>query len=203
MKEIYIFGKGGHAKVVIDIIEKLEGHIVKGILDRDSSEGESFLGYPVYSESAFDKLDIKNAVVGIGSGKIRKGIMENRKDLTFCSLIHPAAQIGRDVVIEDGVVVMAGAVVNPCSVLKKGCLVNTSASIDHDCFIGEYSSISPGATLGGAVKIGQLASVGIGSSVIQLIEVGDEAVVGAGSVVLKNIPDKVKAFGVPCKIVEG
>tara|TARA_R110002072_G_scaffold1989_3_gene16440 strand:- start:1873 stop:2481 length:609 start_codon:yes stop_codon:yes gene_type:complete len=200
MKEIYVFGKGGHAKVIIDVIEKTEGISVKGIIDKDVAENETFLDYPVYPELAVSTLKIKYAIVGVGSGEIRKAIMEKNSHLNFISLVHPSAQIGKDVVIEDGVVVMAGAVVNPCTILKKGSLVNTSASVDHDCEIGEYSSISPGATLGGGVILGELVNIGLGACLIQQIQVGVKTTIGAGSVVLKNIDPNSIAFGVPCQI---
>ena len=50
--------------------------------------------------------------------------------------------------------------------------------------------------------VGNDSHVGAGSVVRQQINIGNDVLIGAGSVVVKDIPDNVKAFGNPCKVVE-
>lgn len=50
---------------------------------------------------------------------------------------------------------MAGAIVNCCTKIGKGYIVNTGSTIDHDNNIGDFVHISPGAHLAGTVKVGQ------------------------------------------------
>jgi acetyltransferase-like isoleucine patch superfamily enzyme len=99
-------------------------------------------------------------------------------------------------------VVFAGAVINAFAEIAKGCIINTSAVIEHDTKVGEYAHICPNVALAGAVNIGACCWVGIGSQVIQLITVGEHTLIGAGSVVVKSLPANVTAFGTPAVIVK-
>ena len=50
---------------------------------------------------------------------------------------------------------MAGVVINCCTRIGKGCIINTGSTIDHDNIIGDYVHISPGAHLAGTIKVGK------------------------------------------------
>ena len=73
----------------------------------------------------------------------------------------------------------------------------SSASVDHDCHIGDFAHISPGAHLAGAVTVGRSAHVGMGASVMPGVTIGEESVVGAGAVVIRDVPAGVTVVGVP------
>ena len=94
---------------------------------------------------------------------------------------------------------MAGAVVNPYAKLGCSCIVNTCASVDHDCIVGNYVHISVGAHICGAVTIGEGVWVGAGSTIINNIRVCPECLLGAGSVVVKDIDQTGTYVGVPAK----
>ena len=96
--------------------------------------------------------------------------------------------------------VCAGAIVLPRATLGRGVLVNTKASVDHDCLIGDFVNIAPAATLGGDVQVGAETFVGPGATVAAGIRIGTRAMIGAGAVVLRDLPDDVTAWGVPARI---
>jgi acetyltransferase-like isoleucine patch superfamily enzyme len=97
---------------------------------------------------------------------------------------------------------MAGAVVNACSQVGQGVIVNTNASVDHDGIVGDFASLAPGVALGGGVSIGQRTFLGLGAQVIHGLKLGNDICIGAGSLVLQSIEqDCVLAYGVPAKIV--
>jgi acetyltransferase-like isoleucine patch superfamily enzyme len=79
--------------------------------------------------------------------------------------------------------------------------LNTAASVDHDCRIGDSVHIGPGARLAGLVTVGNATWIGIGSVIRESVHIGDNVLLGAGSLVLKNIPDGVVAYGSPAKII--
>tara|TARA_B100000787_G_C16183699_1_gene293349 strand:- start:213 stop:401 length:189 start_codon:yes stop_codon:yes gene_type:complete len=60
---------------------------------------------------------------------------------------------------------MANAVVNPGVSIKEGVIINTSSSIDHDCIIEDYAHISPNCSLSGNVSVGKFTHLGTGTSV--------------------------------------
>ena len=60
---------------------------------------------------------------------------------------------------------MANAVINSGKLIKDGVIINTSASVDHDCVIEDFAHISPNCSLSGNVKIGKFSHLGTGTSV--------------------------------------
>jgi UDP-perosamine 4-acetyltransferase len=102
-----------------------------------------------------------------------------------------------------GVVVMAGAVVNACATIGDLAIINTGATVDHDCVIGRAVHVAPQCGLAGCVTVGDGAMLGVGTKVIPGIRIGADATVGAGSVVVRNINDAALAMGVPAKVRDG
>lgn len=96
---------------------------------------------------------------------------------------------------------MAGAVINPGTVIGHHYIVNTCAVIDHDCELEEFASVGPRAVLAGRVPLGRLAAVGVGAAVIEHTIVGAGTIVEGGSVVVRGLPPNVVAMGVPARVV--
>jgi acetyltransferase-like isoleucine patch superfamily enzyme len=80
-------------------------------------------------------------------------------------------------------------------------IINTAASIDHDCVIADGAHIAPGCRLCGSVTIGARTLVGAGTTVVRSATIGHDTVIGAGSVVIADIPANVVALGNPAKPV--
>ena len=95
---------------------------------------------------------------------------------------------------------MAGAILNPYATVGDHCIINTGASIDHDCKIHDFVHIAPHCTLCGEVEVGEGTWVGAGTTVIQGIHIGKNCFIGAGSVVVKDIPDDCLCYGNPARI---
>jgi acetyltransferase-like isoleucine patch superfamily enzyme len=93
-------------------------------------------------------------------------------------------------------------VINCCSTIGVGCIVNTGAVIDHDNVIEDYVHISPGAQLAGTVHVSRGTWIGVGAVVSNNINITGDCVVGAGSVVIKNINESGIYVGVPAKKLE-
>src|SRR5207248_2299483 len=78
-------------------------------------------------------------------------------------------------------------------------IVNTSATVDHDCRIGSYAHVAPGANLCGGVTVGEGVLVGTGAKLLPNCSVGEWATIGAGAVVVGDIPAGAVARGVPAR----
>lgn len=101
--------------------------------------------------------------------------------------IHPAAKIGRGLLIDHGMGVVIG----------------------ETTVIGDNCTIYQGVTLGGTGKetgkrhptIGNNVMIGSGAKVLGPFCVGDNAKIAAGAVVLSEVPANSTAVGVPARVV--
>ena len=206
-RPVIILGGGGHAKVAIGAL-LAAGVPILGIADPDPSlTGRTVLGVPFLGD---DEAVLAHPpgtvelVVGLGSTGLpekRASLFEafKKRGYSFASVISPSAVVGVEVVLLEGAQVMAGAVIQPGTTIGRNAIVNTRASVDHDCVIGAHTHIAPGVTLSGFVHVGEGSLIGTGASVIQGIHIGKGCLVGAGSVVLQDLPDGTKAWGVPAR----
>lgn len=197
MSGLIIIGASGHGKVVLDVAIK-SGLIVKGFLD-DNLTGE-VLEYPIIGKvndinrfSSYDEF-----IIGIGANEIRENISVSY-DVKWATLIHPSAQIGLDVKIDKGTVIMANVVINSSSQIGEHCIINSGAIIEHDNIIKDYVHISPNATISGSVNIGERVHVGAGVTIKNNVTIVQDCIIGAGGVVINDIDKKGKYVGIPVK----
>lgn len=203
MTRALVVGAGGHAKVVADIL-LCQGMEVLGFLDDDPKTwGTIRLGLRVLgSISAYQDYGCDLLAIGIGDNLARQGVVERlgaAGGQMWCNAIHPAAVVAQSVRLGRGVAIAAGAIVNPDTVIGDYAIINTGATVDHDCEIGAYAHIAPGAHLSGGAVVGRGVLLGIGSCVAPLKSIGDWAIVGAGAAVVRDIPSRVVAKGVPAR----
>lgn len=203
MKEkLLIIGASGHGKVVADIALKMNKWKSIAFLDDDESI-KSSLGIEIIgkSDDVSAYLADYDVIVGVGKNTTRENIQEKlqAEGASIPNLIHPSAIIGEQVAMGVGTVIMAGVVINCCTEIGNGCIVNTGATIDHDNLIEDYVHISPGVRLAGTVKVGQGSWLGIGSVVSNNVYITGGCMVGAGSVVVKDINETGTYIGVPVK----
>ncbi|WP_041577443.1 acetyltransferase [Bdellovibrio bacteriovorus] len=204
-KQIVIFGCGGHAKVITDIIQATTNHTIAAFFDNTPKNSE-FLGHPVFSDlqqlATFCRTkNITQAAIAIGNNSARRKLAAEASQigLELPVLIHPKTVISPSAKIGPGTVVMPGVIVNSDAIIESGCILNSGAVIEHDCSIGAFSHIAPGSVLCGGVTVGELTLIGARSVAIPLIRIGSQSTLGAGSVVVRDIPENVCAMGNPAK----
>lgn len=203
---VFVFGASGHAKVVIDAIERAGvNRIVFVCDDARDKRGTLLMGHAVGDRDDLlaGACETRVGFVAIGSNTARAEVAEwlTHHGRTLTIVVHPAASIGADVEIGEGTVVMAGCVVNTGARIGRCVIVNTAATVDHDCLIGDGVHIAPGSHVCGGVTIGTGTLIGAGTTIVPGIRVGSRAVIGAGSTVLSDVPDGARAAGSPCRLL--
>ncbi len=193
---MFLYGAGGHAKVIMDIL-KAEGKLVEALID-DNEGLDELMGVKVLHNV---NCEISPLIVSIGNNRIRRSIAE-KVDAVFGMAVHPSAIVSGSARIDVGTVVMQGVIIQACVQIGSHCIINTGASIDHECVIDDFVHISPRVTLCGNVHVGEGTWIGAGTVVIPGVKIGKWTVIGAGSVVDKDIPDGVLALGNRCEIVK-
>ena len=201
---VIIVGGGDHAKVLVSTLLLLQRRVL-GFVDpkpllpllgiANLGDDDGVFTHPP------DRVRLVNGIGSIESTVLRQAVYEKfrEKQYIFDTVIHPSAIVAPEVHIEDGVQIMAGAVVQPGSRLGANVIINTGARVDHDCVIDAHSHVAPGVTLSGHVYIGKGAHVGTGASIIQGIKVNAGGIVGAGAVVVDDVPAGVTVVGVPAR----
>lgn len=203
-----MLGGGGHAAVVIDALLLL---------------GQSLIGYtdpvpqapPILdiewmgSDEALGKYGVEDIFLANGLGSTssteRRATLYHRfatLGFVFPPIIHQSAVVARSAHLGAGTQVMAGAIVQPRCRLGENILINTRASVDHDCVIEADVHIAPGVTVSGGVLIERGAHVGTGASIVQGCRIGSGSTVGAGSVVLHDVRPGITVVGVPARPVD-
>src|SRR6059036_3442289 len=160
---ILIVGSSGHAASVIDLAERSGSIRIAGLPDRCKDRGTQLQGYEVLGgeenigEFCSDrKIDGVAVAIGDNWGRSQSVAMLQAlaPDLEFLTLIHPSATVSPSAVVGRGTVVMAGAIVNANCKIGDFCILNTKASLDHDCIVEDFASLAPGVTSGGRVTVG-------------------------------------------------
>jgi sugar O-acyltransferase (sialic acid O-acetyltransferase NeuD family) len=205
-EKLVLFGAGGHAKVIIDIIEQQGRYEIAGILDDDARrKGSRFFGYTVLGTRAelpaLSSTHLRHAIVAIGdnAGRAAVAAVLAQQDWQFATAVHPRASISRGVDMGPGCVIMAGCVVNADAYLGGHVIVNTGSTVDHDCRIEDVVHIAPGCHLCGGVRVGQGSLLGAGTTVTPGVKIGSKAIVGAGSTVIRDVADDARVSGAPAR----
>jgi len=209
-KKIVLIGGGGHCKVVISILKKLDKFEIAGIVDNykvgSLISGVKIIGTDDNLRDIY-KSGIHCALITVGSTKDntkRYKLFNIVREIgyEFPVIISPEAIVDESVKLDEGTVIMPGSIINIDSSIGKNCIINTGAIIEHDCKIENHCHIAPGVHISGAINLGELSFVGIGATIIQGIKIGENVTIGAGSVIIKDIPDNVIALGNPAKIIK-
>lgn len=202
-RKVILFGNGGHARVITDIVRRSQDVVVGFLCDPQFST-ENALGLN-YLGAFVDCLKYAGNdtefVLAVGDNAVRRKLSE-QYDLPWYTAVHPSAVIDPSVQIGAGTVVMAGAVINSCAVIGSQCILNTGSVVEHDCRIGSWTHLSPLAGICGCCVIGDEVHLGAGATVIDHLSICSNVTVGAGSTVIWNITEPGIYVGVPVRKIQ-
>jgi sugar O-acyltransferase (sialic acid O-acetyltransferase NeuD family) len=205
-----VWGSRGHAKVISDIILARGGQ-VDVLIDNDPNAVSSLINVPLcIGMAGLDTWLVErgvgysvDAAVAIGGarGQDRRdiGVQLRKIGLMLPQLIHASSSVSPSAKVGQGSHVLAGAVIAADATVGDFCIINHSASVDHECLIDDGVHIAPGAVLCGCVEIDENALIGAGSVILPRRHIGRNAQIGAGAVVTHDVPQGVIVAGNPAR----
>ena len=204
---VILIGGGGHARVLIELLRRLDAEIA-GIVEADPSRHGTVLddipilgGDQMVLEHDPGEILLANGVGSVRQPEARRDVYErfSARGYRFATLVHPSSILADGIRPDAGAQIMAGTVIQPGTRIGANAIINTGATVDHDCTIGDHAHLSPGVTLSGNVVVGVASHVGAGATIIHGIIVGAGSLVAAGAVVTEDVPDNVAVAGVPAR----
>ncbi len=195
---IIIYGGGGHGKALIDLVRALDRYRIVGVVDDGLRKGDTVMDLPVLGGGeVLPELHQQgigqaiNAVGGIGNVMSRVKVFEKLAAARFVCppVAHPTAVIEASAALTPGVQVFPLAYVGTDVQIGFGGIVNTGAIISHDCVLGDYVNVAPGAILAGAVKVGEGVLIGMGVTVNLNVNIGARARIGNSATVKSDLPE--------------
>ncbi|RDC66027.1 PglD-related sugar-binding protein [Adhaeribacter pallidiroseus] len=173
-----IYGAGGHATVVADLI-KLQGGKVEAFFNDQLKDDKSALVRP-YEEILHSESRL---IIGIGNNVVREKIAGRVKH-KFGTLIHPSAYVAEDVELGEGTVILANAVVQSKACIGKHVIINAGVCVDHDAVINDFVLVYPNAYIGG----GSILEKGV--------------LINPGAIILRNVVVKEGSEIPPLSVVK-
>jgi UDP-perosamine 4-acetyltransferase len=191
--KVYIFGGGGHARVIASFLTVTPVFVVQ------TPDGENTLSEDEY----FRERPPGDVYVGIGSNAVREACASRLRALgvNMPACIAPTAFVAGDAEVESGAVICAGAVVGSRARVGRDTIINTLSSVDHDCVLGTLSQVTAGVTFGGTVRTGVNCFFGIKSSVMPNRTIGDNVQIMAGTLIVSDVESNVVMGGNPGRLV--
>lgn len=212
MRKYIFWGATGQAIVLDELLQHTNDRL-SALFDNNRELSSPLKGISLYYGMEGLKQWIENnnypsdyhfaVAIGGDGGKARIEIHEALTKLGFktASLVHPTAFIAKNAALSESCQILPNATVCAMAKLGRQVIVNTAASVDHECILHEGVHVGPGVKMGGLVTIGQGTFVGTGATILPRINIGVNVTVGAGAVVTKDVPDNTVIVGVPAKII--
>jgi sugar O-acyltransferase (sialic acid O-acetyltransferase NeuD family) len=211
-RKLYIIGVGGFGREVSWMVERINAHSLSwelaGFIDDDASlHGKKVRGYPIlggcgYFEHCREEVWV---ICAIGSANIRKQVVEKLRvysNLRFATLIDPSALVCEENRIGEGTIICAKSMITVGISIGNHVIINLDCTVGHDDIIQDFVTLYPSVNVSGNVLIEEGAELGTGTQIIQGKKIGKETIVGAGAVVVRDLPGRCVAVGIPASPIK-
>lgn len=198
-KPLVMLGAGGHATVLAELLIAEDRHLIAVVSPEPIKTNSPLAGLErianddkLLTSYLPEQVELVNGVGSIPGNNLRWKLFDffSERGYTFASVISPHAILSKHLELEEGVQIMAGAILQTNATIGKNTLINTGAIVEHDCIIGAHNHLAPSSTLSGGVVTANQVHIGTGANVIQGIQIGEQAVIGAGTSIAKNVAAK-------------
>jgi sugar O-acyltransferase (sialic acid O-acetyltransferase NeuD family) len=182
-----IVGAGGYGRVALDVL--LAGGLGDRVLgfydDAHATLSGEVRGVPILGDVGMLKsmlsVEPVHVVVAITDNLARLRVANSLRGLgaRFLVAVHPEAYVSAAVVVGDGCVVAAGAIVHPDAAVGSHCYLGPRSLVDRDAEVGAGTWVSAGCVVGPGARVGARVVLGQNSSVGRKAVVEGDSEVGA------------------------
>ncbi len=212
MKAVVIYGAGSQTIVLAEFLDRI-GYEVVAVFNDWPTSASPIAGVPVIcSGEAVERWlgDRPPGELGFmvaignqhGARRLELHRWLSQRGLAAADAIHPRAYIAQGAEVGPGCQILMSATVGAKACLGSQVILNTAASVDHECVVGDGVHLGPGARLSGRVKVGRCTFIGMGAVVLPDVTIGEDVIIGAGAVVTRPVPDGQIFAGVPARILK-
>jgi sugar O-acyltransferase (sialic acid O-acetyltransferase NeuD family) len=206
VSRLLIWGVGGPATQVISQLQAANGYDEVGLIDDRPGAQTELLGFPVLgTRRVLEAADPgRTHVFAAGNTPgVRRMMAEYLRDRGFArpSFVDPAAIVRPGARLGPGCLIQAFAFVDQRAILGEHVLLSVSASVAHDCTIGDYCSLYAGSRALGFVKLETGVLLGANSCVHPYRCLGAWSQAGMLSAVYADVPALATVSGNPARIV--
>jgi len=106
-----------------------------------------------------------DVAIAVGNPHTKKSILKRFKTLSTPALVHPNAIVSPSANLQDGVHVLAGAIIQAHTTLQAHVLVGPGVIIEHDAKIEPYTYLEAGSIVGAYSTIKTLTTLPYGTVV--------------------------------------
>jgi sugar O-acyltransferase (sialic acid O-acetyltransferase NeuD family) len=187
---------------IADLLARIPEFAPIGLFDRDPNtkcEGLSVLGDDGDWERVRGAHPGLKLVMAVDPTALKAMLSAQYGAENFVQVIAPDAFIAKSARVREGCVVQSGARILAGAKLGRFIKLNADVIVHHDCRIGDFCTLAPGARLLGNVTLEDQVYVGAGALVLNRISVGRSATIGAGAVVTKDVAAGETVAGVPAR----
>lgn len=184
---IILVGGGGHCVSVIDVVERENKYVIKGVLD-SNFKGDKILGYPVLGgDEKIPELVNKDTFFLITVGQIKSykireklALVLKSSNAKLATVVSPFAYVSNYALIKEGTIVMHQAFINAKVLIGEHCIINTKANIEHGVEVKDFCHVSTCSVINGDSVVESGCFIGSNATISNGIVIKKNSIISAG-----------------------
>lgn len=215
MRRLYgVYGVGGFGREVMPLVRRAQagdgGDDALVFVDDGAVAGQKVNGHDVVTYDVFLHLpaDERLVALAIADGAVRRRLAERCAEdgVDPFPVVADSASFLDDVQVGEGGVFCGYAHVTSNVTIGRHFHANYHSYLAHDCVVGDFVTLAPGAKVNGNVVVEDGAYIGSGAvirqgSVGDPMVIGSGALVGMGAVVTRDVAPGAVVVGNPARAV--